>query len=923
MTVTRKKLIEVALPLPEINDASAYDKMPGIGPHPKGIHHWWARLPLPTARAVLFASIVDDPSAHPEKWPTEEVQSAERERLFDIIRRLMGKKLHEHPEVYAEARAEMLKHCDGRLPSVFDPFAGGGSIPLEANRLGLETRAADLNPVAVLINKALLEIAPTWAGQSPVNPLTSRNEILANAWKGTKGLSEDIRHYSNWVLDRAEKALRPFYRSGPGGRQAVAWMWCRTVASPNPACRGAHVPLVRSLKIAKKQSQTVWVEPVVNRNGNEWHFRITDEKPTLAGTVGRGGGTCVISETPIPLDYIRSEGKAGRLGLRLMAVVGDGRDYYSADEWPEFPAPPASDFIVPETMPNNPFAVRPPLYGLRRFCDVFTPRQLHSLGIFSDLVKKAREQVLVDALPALGVERAGTYADAVATFLSFIVDRCVDFNNSLCRWSSSNQKVMSTFGRPAIPMIWDFAEANILGESVGSWKACSDYVSECVAITLVGQEHKSAVVHGDATQTIRGTGPALISTDPPYYNNVDYSDLSDFFYVWLRRSLATVYPDLFKTVLTPKTKELVASPYRFDGNKDAARDHFEGGFREIFSALCLQHDGRFPLTVYYAFKQADEKEEQEGQEGDDNPPLSTTTGWETMLEALVGSGLQISGTWPVRASQRWRQMSMGMNALASYIVLSCRPRHLDAKQTDRRSFVAELKRELPSALRHLQQGNIAPVDFAQAAIGPGMAIYSRYSRILESSGKAVTVRTALSLINQTLTEALSEQGDEFDADTRWALAWFEQSGFVEGEYGVAETLSKAKNTSVAGMVDAGILASSRGKVRLLKPDELPANWDPTTDPRLTAWEMVHQLIRALEGGGEGAAAVIVAKLGSKAEIARELCYRLYILCERKKRAAEALAYNGLVQSWPEITRLARESGPPRETQTTMFDNSES
>ncbi len=915
---SKKKLIEVALPLPEINDASAYDKMPGIGPHPKGIHQWWARLPLPTARAVLFASIVDDPSAHPEKWPTEEAQNAERERLFEIIRKLMGKRMHEHSEVYAEAHSEMLKHSAESLPTVLDPFAGGGSIPLEAQRLGLSARANDLNPIAVLINKALLQIVPTWADHAPVHPVARNNPLLSGSWNGVKGIAEDVRLYAGWILAEARENLIGMYPKGPGGINAVAWLWCRTVASPDPACRGTHVPLLRSLKIGKKDAGAVWLKPVVNREANEWSFQIADSKPAITATVGRRGGTCIISGAPIPLEYIRTEGKGGRLGLRLLAVVGDGRRYVCADEWPE-PArlPGSSSDVVTEMMPHNPFAVRPPLYGFERFCDVFTDRQIRSLSVLSDLVTAARARVLSDAQSVLDSASASAYSDAVTTFLAFILDRCVDFNNSLCRWSSSNQKVMSTFGRQAIPMIWDFAEANILAESVGSWSACSDYVAKCIEVALVGRNAPGRVDHADAGEPIAGSSQLLVSTDPPYYNNVDYSDLSDFFYVWLRRALAPIYPGLFNTVLTPKVKELVASPYRFDGDKSAARDHFESGFRTVFSGLRGHLDERFPMTVYYAFKQSDDEDEAD----EDDGSTDTTTGWETLLEALVGSGFRITATWPVRASQKWRQMSMGMNALASYIVLACRQRPADAPQTDRRSFVAELKQELPSALRHLQQGNIAPVDFAQAAIGPGMAIYSQYRRILESSGNPMTVRTALSLINQTLTEVLSEQQDEFDAQTRWAIPWFEQHGFDEGEFGDAELLSKAKVTTLAALQHSGLVHSKAGKVRLVRPEELSASWDPTATKQLTVWGMTHHLLRLYfhEKAGDVATAALLAKLGSYGDMARDLAYQLFHVCEKKKRPQEALAYNALVLGWPEIARLAREGATHQVSQTEMFD----
>lgn len=903
-----KKLIEVALPLPEINDASAYDKMPGIGPHPKGIHHWWARLPLPTARAVLFASVVDDPSEHPERFPTEEAQNAERERLFEILRSMMAKRLHERPEVYAAARAEMLKHCGGNLPAVYDPFAGGGSIPLEAHRLGFAVKAGDLNPVAILINKVLLEVGPRWAGHPPINPTARANALLENAWHGASGLAEDVRYYSRLIEGRARHVLTSLYPLGPDNQHAVAWLWCRTVASPNPACGGAHVPLIRSFCIAKKKTGTVWLTPVVSRQRNEWRFRISDEKPSMTATVGRKGATCILTKTPIPLEYVRAEGRAGRLGLHLTAVVADGRQYYDAVTWPMTSDVPATDMVIADTMPHNPFAVRPPIYGLTTFADVFTRRQLYSLRTLSNLVVDARAEVAKDAAAVLGDEEASAYADAIATYLAFILDRCVDFNNSLCRWSSSNQKVMSTFGRQAIPMIWDFAEANILAGSVGGWRTCSDYVCECIEVAFTRLDTPPAVVaHGDAVELVTEVERALVSTDPPYYNNIDYSDLSDFFYVWLRRSLAAVYPELFRTVLTPKSRELVASPYRFDGDRQAARDHFEGGFRDVFGSLRVRLDDRFPMTVYYAFKQSDEEEG----EADDSDATNSSTGWETMLEALAGSGFQISGTWPVRASQQWRQMSMGMNALASYIVLACRPRPNDAPIATRKDVINLLRSELPEALKRLQHGNIAPVDLAQSAIGPGMAVFTRYAKVIESDGSPMTVRTALGIINQVLDEVLAEQEGDFDADTRWALAWFEQHGMDDGPFGVAETLSKAKNTAVNALVEAGIVKSKAGKVRLLRRDELPDGWDPATDPRLRHWEVVQYLIRTLDTKGETEAAKLLNRLGGMGETARELAYRLYSICERKKWADEALAYNSLVLAWPELTRLAH-SGRIRE-----------
>ena len=943
----KKKLIEVALPLPEINDASAYDKMPGIGPHPKGIHHWWARLPLPTARAILFASVVDDPESHPEKWPTEEAQNTERARLFNIIRRMMGKKLHEHPEVYAQAHKEMLKNCDGKLPAVFDPFAGGGSIPLEATRLGFDAHAGDLNPVAVLLNRCNLELAPRWAARAPVNPKDRSRIGGTEHWRGTTGLAADVRYYGHIIRERAQAKIGHLYPNvrlpkehGSGEANVIAWIWARTVASPNPAARGKHVPLASSFVLSTKTGHQAWVETVIDplaRDG--WRFSMQTGNPSTDRLSVAKRGTkagkaenfiCSLTKTPIQRSYIQSEGKAERLGMRLMAIVAEGRVgriYVNpADDHERVALSVASSPEVRharDTLLSGPLPTRAEItggvctaYGLNSWGRLFNERQILALLTLSDLLPEILDAIKNDAKGAqLSDNASEDYAGAVVTFLALAIDRCGDFNNSLCRWSASNQKVMNLFARQALPMVFDFAEANILGESVGAWETCCNYVSECIKVIATNGNDASSAKQLDAASYQNSLSNIIVSTDPPYYNNISYATLSDFFYVWLRRSLGRLHADLFATVLVPKLPELIAAPNRFDGDPLKAKEHFESGFRNAFTTLRNKMDPRFPLTVYYAFKQDDE--ERDPADAEDEVGVDLTTGWETLLEALIGSGFQITATWPVRASQAWRMVSMGANALASYIVLACRPRPADAPQTDRRSFMAELKRELPAALRHLQQGNIAPVDFAQAAIGPGMAVYSRYSRILESTGRPMPVRAALSLINQMLTEVLTAQEDEFDADTRWALAWFEQFGFAEGEYGIAETLSKAKNTTVGSMVETKIVASSRSKVRLLKPEELPKEWEPNATTPLSAWEMVHHLIRVLSTG-EGATAALVANLGAKADTARELAYQLHRVCELKKRVAEALPYNALVQSWPEIVRLASEAGKTPADQVELF-----
>jgi putative DNA methylase len=709
----------------------------------------------------------------------------------------------------------------------------------------------------------------------------------------------------------------------------IAWIWARTVPSPNPAARGAPVPLMSTFWLSSKKGSEAWLEPVVDRAAGTWRFRVQTGAPpnrdaVKAGTkTGRATFWCLLTGAAILDDYIKEQGRAGRMGERLVAIVahaGRARLYLPASEEQEAVAHEAKPAWRPEgELADDPRNIWCAGYGLRRLADLFTPRQLTATVTLSDLVREVRAEVRRDALAAgLSDAESDAYAATVTTFLALALDRCADFNNSLCQWAPGNQKVMHLFGRQAIPMVWDFAEANVLGHSVGGWSTCADYIPECIETTATS--HVGHARPLDAASPWDGLADVLVSTDPPYYDNIGYAALSDFFYVWLRRTIGDLHPDLFGTILVPKEPELVAAPERFGGDKRTAKAHFERGFRRAFAALREKMDPRFPLTVYYAFKQDDEEsgvdEEEEGEEeGGDaaGNRVDRTTGWETMLTALVETGFQVTATWPVRSAQKWRQNAMGSNALASYIVLACRPRPADAPQTDRRSFVAELKRELPVALRRLQQGNIAPVDFAQAAIGPGMAIYSRYSRILEASGRPMSVRTALALINQTLTEVLSEQEDEFDNDTRWAIAWYEQHGFEEGEFGDAELLSKAKVTSVNGLVEAGILHSRGGKVRLLRPEELPDAWDPATDRRFAIWEATHHLLRRYwhAKAGDLATAELLARLDARRDLARDLAYRLFAIAERKGRSADAQAYNALVLGWPELARLAHErAGAP-------------
>jgi putative DNA methylase len=957
----RRKLIEVALPLEAINKAAAREKSIRHG-HPSTLHLWWARRPLAAARAVIFAQLVDDPSSWPELWPTEDAQDKERQRLFRVIETMVHwPKSDDAPAVrevelaLAQARAEILecwqRTCEDnrnhprakdlfdplRLPGFHDPFAGGGALPLEAQRLGLEAYASDLNPVAVLINKAMIEIPPKFSGRPPVHPKTRlENALLAHEWKGAQGLAEDVRYYGQWMRDEAEKRIghlypkvevtaemterRPDLKAYAGQKLTViAWLWARTVKSPNPAFANVNVPLASTFMLSTKEGKEAYVQPVVSSEGYQFEVRTGTPEDVDATKRGLSAGKwnafrCIMSDVPVTYDYIRNEGTAGRLGTRLMAIVAEGnreRVYLSPTKEVEAAALQAVPDWSPELEINyHPRDIKTQIYGLTRYRDLFTSRQLVALDTLCDLVHEVHERTRLDALAA-GMPEGGrplhgngsgaiAYADAVSTYLAFAISKVANIGSSIATWMSDRGAFRETFARQAIPMTWDFAEANPFADAGGSLGAALEKGS--LVIGALPSRNQSVALQADAqSQTV--SVDRVVSTDPPYFDNIGYADLSDFFYVWLRRALQSVFPDLFATVAVPKSQELVATPYRH-GSKEKAETFFLNGMTEAMHRLAESAHPAFPVTIYYAFKQS----ESQNEEG------VASTGWETFLDAVIRAGLSISGTWPMRTEGAGRIMAKGNNALASSIILVCRPRVTDAPTATRREFVTALNVELPGALAHLQRGNIAPVDLAQAAIGPGMAIYTRYSKVLDAAGKPLSVRDALALINRTLDEALAAHEGGFDAGTHWALKWFDEVGFNDGDYGRAETLSKAKNTSVNGMVEAGILASKGGKVRLLRPTELDPDWDPTKDARLTAWESVHHLVRVLETGGEDAAADLVRRLGSMAQSARELAYRLYSVCERKKRAADALSYNALVQSWPEIVRRAEEGRIPTQTQ---------
>jgi putative DNA methylase len=948
---TPKKLIEVALPLDAINKAAAREKSIRHG-HPSTLHLWWARRPLAAARAVIFAQMVNDPGYQQgggfRYGVKKEKAQAERERLFKIIEDLVQWENTNDEEVLERARAEIRRSwrevCElnkshpeaaelfnpEKLPAFHDPFAGGGALPLEAQRLGLESYASDLNPVAVTINKAMIEIPPRFAGRAPVGPrvLGDKQGKLSEDWSGAKGLAEDVRRYGAWMRAEAERRIghlypqveitaeivkeRPDLKPLLGRRLTViAWLWARTVKSPNPAFSHVEVPLASTFILSSKAGKESYVQPVVE--GDKYRFAVrvgTPPEEAKCGTTAgkRAAFICLMSGSPIDYNHIRAEGQAGRVGQRLMAIVAEGargRVYLSPTDDQVAIAESACPEWSPEMdLPNNPRDFKTPNYGLTKFGDLFTPRQLVALTTLSYLVGEAIAKVKADALAAglpdddkpldkLGAG-ATAYAQAVGVYLTFAVSRTADRGSTVCSWDSSPkmEALRNTFGRQAIPMTWDFAEGNPFSESSGNWLFNIEWGVK--AVQLFPARTAGYVAQQDAqTQTISKN--KLVSSDPPYYDNIGYADLSDFFYVWLRRSLRQIYPNLFATVAVPKAEELVATPYRH-GGKEQAEKFFLDGMTEALHNLAQQAHAAFPVTIYYAFKQSESKSE----------AGTSSTGWETFLEAVLKAGFALTGTWPMRTELGNRMIGSGTNALASSIILVCRQRPTDAPIVSRREFIRELNAMLPEALLDMTRGGVnspvAPVDLSQAIIGPGMAIFSQYAAVLEADGTPMSVRTALQLINRFLAE------DDFDHDTQFCLHWFEQQGWATGKYGDADVLARAKGTSVGRLQASGVVASSRGELRLLRWAELSKDWTPESDARTPIWEALHQLIRALNQEGESAAGSLLACMPTRVEPIRALAYRLYTLCERQGWAEEARAYNELVGAWSGMEQAASEAG---------------
>ena len=945
-----KKLIEVALPLDDINAAAAREKSIRHG-HPATLHLWWARRPLAAARAVLFAQLVNDPGGERGwgKYPgqTKEDAQKERERLFDIIRELVKWENTNNEAVLEKARQEVRKSwqetCqmnqgkDGfdpdKLPAFHDPFAGGGAIPLEAQRLGLESYASDLNPVAVMINKAMIEIPPKFANQPPVNPDAQKGQATfedKDKWTGAKGLAEDVRYYGQWMRDEAFKRIGHLYPKVEitpemaEGREdlkymvgqkltVIAWIWARTVKSPNPAFAHVDVPLVKSFVLSSKKGREAWLKPVVK--GESYSFEVKTgkfpEKSKEGTKLGRGSNfSCLISDTPIEGKYIKAEGVAGRMGQKLLAVVAEGqrgRTFLPATDKMEavaFSAKPTwnPQGVVPKKLTGGTCYG----YGLDEWKKLFTNRQLLALTTFSNMVPEIREQVIAKAKNAgweddgVGINYDGhgasAYGDAVAVLLAFAVDRCANYWSSLTPWGG--EFIVQTFGRQAIPMVWDFAEGNPFSNSTGNWSGAVEWITKCLDRSIP-KEGRGIAVQANATiQDI--SRDKIVSTDPPYYDNISYADLSDFFYVWMRKALKGLFNDIFAIMTTPKKEELIASRARHGSKKNAEKFFLEemekamGRLKEISNKSC-------PITIYYAFKQ------------DANV---VSIGWESFLDAVMNAGLAITGTWPLR-TERDQGLKTGTNVLASSIILVCRKRPENASTISRREFLRELKETMPEALEIMIGGKggrspIQPADLAQAAIGPGMAVYSKYASVLEADGSPMRVRDALIQINQEIDAYFNAAEGDLDADTRFCIDWFMQYGFKAAPFGEADVLARAKGTSVDGVAAAGVVESGHGRVRLLSFADYPSEWDPQKDRRNPVWESTHHLIRALRTGGEPAAGKLLARMRERTEPIRQLAYRLFTLCERKNWAEEALAYNELISSWPGIVNASEQNGGTQE-----------
>jgi putative DNA methylase len=951
-TPNRKKLIEVSIPLEAINVASAREKSIRHG-HPSTLHLWWARRPLAACRAVLFAQLVDDPSSWPDRYPPEGAQDAERKRLHDIIKRMVPWEASNDQRILNEARWEIarsvawglgeepppkndskaiLDYLQTKAPPVYDPFCGGGSIPLEAQRLGLRAYGSDLNPVAVLISKALVEIPPKFTGLPPVNPKAHAELKRGGRWngKGAQGLAEDVRYYGQWMRDEAEKRIGHLYPKAklPDEPEAtvIAWVWARTVRSPDPSAKGAMVPLVSSFMLSTKDGKKAWVEPVIEPAARDgWRFEVRtgalsklDEERLKKGTKSAKGQAfvCILTGSAIARPYIQAEGKADRLGQRLMAIVAErsrGRQYITpTTDHEDIPRSAEIDPNVADARAgflSGPTPTRAMItggvcsaYGLKTWAHLFTPRQLLALTTFSTLVGEVHKRTLADARAAnfgndevtlhLGGTGATAYADAIATYVCLSLDRAAMAGNSLVRWNGVGEKAQHSFGRQAFGMVWDFAEPNFFADATGSLSSCYEMTVNGILFSNSNAGNISALA---AQRNNYPANPIIISTDPPYFDNVAYAELSEFFYPWLKRSLSAIWPNDFRRIAVPREDELVATPLRH-GGKAEAEAFFMKGMGEALVAMRNAATDTDPLTIYYAFKQSEAAEDG-----------ITSAGWASFLQAMVDAGLAIDGTWPLRTEMATRMVGQGANALASSIVLVCRKRSSAAAIVTRAEFIRALKREMPGAIDDIRKAGVGPVDMQQSVIGPGMGIFTRYAKVLEDDDRDMSVRTALALINRAWEEIENELETNFDAETQVALAWFSTYGFDPKPSGELITLANAKNIPLNALFSSKVFQDHHGKAGLTPRVKLAEDWEPPTDRSPTVWECLQHIIRVLKaevGGGE-AAGRLIAQMGPKATEARLLAERLYQIAAQKGWQQEALVYNELAEEWPALEEFAQ------------------
>ena len=920
----RRKLIEVDLPLDAINAESAREKSIRHG-HPSTLHLWWARRPLAACRAVIFASLVDDPADCIAEFPTEAEQRAERQRLHDLIKRLVKWENSSDAGLLAEARCEIarsvarshnetaptepdavLEYLNRQAQPIYDPFCGGGSIPLEAQRLGLRAVGSDLNPVAVLITKALIELPPQFANRPPVNPdadpmgLTVGKGKRARQipWRGAAGLAADVRYYGRQMREMAYAKIGHLYPQvqlpDGGAATVIAWLWARTVPCPNPAC-GVAMPLMTTFQASKKRGNEHWMWPEVDRGAKTVSFTVHNRRPTqnvvaVDRTVTRNGAVCIACQGAVTLEYVRQQARAGSMGEVMTAVVAEGdRKRLFLSPTPEIKkivSRAAAEWRPQQRMPATAYLVSGRGYGITHWHQLFTERQLTALTTFSELLGDAKTQMHKDGAD-------GEYISAVSTYLALAIGRVADSSSMFATWQNMGDFVAHVFARQAIPMVWDFAEANPFSSSSQNWMGQIEWVSK-VLDYLPNEVNEGLSRQADAATTLHVDNGPVIVTDPPYYDNISYAELSDFFYVWLRPLLRDAYPDLFAGILVPTQEEMIAAP-RFEN----AVDRFESLLGQSLRLIRERCSPEFPSSIFYAYKQ--QEQERDG---------VTSTGWETMLTALIDAGFQIVGTWPMR-TERPTGVKANANTLASSVILVCRPRPDDAPSASRGDFGSALEREMPPQLDQLtRETHIAPVDLRQAAIGLGMAVYSRYQSVATLAGEPVTVRQALMAINDAVDAYLREQAGELDSESRFCLDWLREYPGGRGDYGTAENLARAYGLSVDHRLEQThrLLAASQGQVTLYDIDDYDdGRGYPAREPA-TAWECCLRMAWQMQAGddrrGVAGCAEVARIAGDRRDSVERLARILYDIYNGRNDSPRAVAFNNVATAWPEITRAA-------------------